>query len=609
MRKYVYGLKTIVKVYLILIFTYISYSCMYLLYKPYNENEIEVVNSRLYNAKMGTYNKKYCKLTYGKQPVVVDLHARNYSFKSNPPMFKFYKHEPFEKMHRDDKMYNWRYISKTKQYVFEPLRTWAPTLWLNDCLSNKCDEIEFDLQHEYGIQERLSLHGHKLFNIYHGLQVDQIQDNAKCQKVLGMVKDSLCGGDIDKYNYYIKWCAHLVQKPWVKVISVPTFVGGRGVGKGMFNINVLGAFFGLGLHFLHVSDISHVTGNFNSMTGTSVFTVMDECHFRGKHDVADVMKSLCGDDIKTLTKKGIDSIQVQNYEHYIIHSNKFDCVKLESDDRNYVIIIPSNKYQNDQAYWSDVYETIHNGGKEAVLFHLMNMDIKNFNPNVIPKCFDSNRWEFKLQSLDKVDQWVLNELSKGGGVFDTSHPHMCTTSFDHKTKQNCLCKHYLYQCYKESGYYSQYNNDSAFFRKMMKCLVSTKADGDQACLQTYQPHGKSRELKIIPKKSHYSNILQKQYYYSSIDTLRLVFSEYVKTAYDDVFPDHIFHPPSKFSIIVKCVLACIKYRKKVNFKKWDVIVLCLLFIHKLRKKVTQHIDGCKRKNSDSMGSYVKKVKR
>ena len=168
-------------------------------------------------------------------------------------------------------------------------------------------------------------------------------------------------------------------------------------------------------------------------------------------------------------------------------------------------------------------------------------------------------WGDTLKSLNTVDQWVYNELCEEyGGVF---------SSYEWGEKRRSFCKTKLYNMYKDSSFYTQYNNQSAFFRKLMKAFLSTKADGGTGCLQQYQQHGGARRLVVAPKKSHYSKALKKQIFYTNIDTLRIAFCQYVKTPYNDVFPDFKFHSSSRFSSAVKCVLFLCKIKKKKNTKK------------------------------------------
>jgi hypothetical protein len=66
--------------------------------------------------------------------------------------------------------------------------------------------------------------------------------------------------DKEKYDYIVKWMAHLVQKPHVKLETILVLLGGQGCGKG-YMVQTLAAVIGK-THFAHHIGLHAMTGKF-----------------------------------------------------------------------------------------------------------------------------------------------------------------------------------------------------------------------------------------------------------------------------------------------------------------------------------------------------------
>ena len=86
------------------------------------------------------------------------------------------------------------------------------------------------------------------------------------------------------------------------------------------------------------------------------------------------------------------------------------CVKAEKDGRSCAILSVSNKNQRNSKYWDSIYHKIKNGGREAFLHHLLQMDISDFKPEQMQESLDGSRWSMKVHSLSPVDTFLLKIL-------------------------------------------------------------------------------------------------------------------------------------------------------------------------------------------------------
>ena len=201
-----------------------------------------------------------------------------------------------------------------------------------------------------------------------------------------------------------------MQLPWKKTVTALVFQGPQGSGKGTFANSIMGSYFGKGLHYSHIVNTEHLCGKFNGIVATSVLIVLDECLFPGNHTHASVLKSLLHDEQKLLRQMYKDAVMIPCYDHIIISSNESFAVKTEKDDRSYAILSVSNRHQGDSKYWDAIYKEIKNGGREAFLHHLFQMDINSFRPEEMPVSLDASRWTMKIHSLSPVDTFLLKIL-------------------------------------------------------------------------------------------------------------------------------------------------------------------------------------------------------
>jgi hypothetical protein len=54
----------------------------------------------------------------------------------------------------------------------------------------------------------------------------------RLQPFLSHIREIVCQGCDEKSSWFIKWMAHIYQKPWIKTEVVPVLIGEPGCGKG-----------------------------------------------------------------------------------------------------------------------------------------------------------------------------------------------------------------------------------------------------------------------------------------------------------------------------------------------------------------------------------------
>jgi hypothetical protein len=109
--------------------------------------------------------------------------------------------------------------------------------------------------------------------------------------------------------------------------------------------------------------------------------------------------------------KGRDAITVENRLHVIMASNEDWIVPAGADERRFAVFRVSDHKKQDLSYFNPLYAEIENGGLSAMLFDLLNVDLKGWHPrNVVAS--EALR-EQQARSLSAEDEWWVELLETG----------------------------------------------------------------------------------------------------------------------------------------------------------------------------------------------------
>lgn len=224
--------------------------------------------------------------------------------------------------------------------------------------------------------------------------------------ILNFFENVLCTGNKEKANYLIQWLAHLVQKPGEKCVIVPVMIGAQGTGKGFFTDGLMRAI--LKEYYCRLDKPGVLKERFNTEQSRKFLTVLDEASWRGDHELANVMKSLTGNDTMTVEEKFGGRYTIENFSRYIITSNDIESVFIETTNRRYLVFEVSAKEKDNIGYYSTLYDQLRNEKLAEKFFdYLLKVDISNFNPKKFPAELDTEGDNTKISSMGAVGNfWV-----------------------------------------------------------------------------------------------------------------------------------------------------------------------------------------------------------
>ena len=187
----------------------------------------------------------------------------------------------------------------------------------------------------------------------------------------------------DDAEHIIKWLAHRVQRPDIKINHALVLGGDQGIGKDTILEPVKHA---IGpWNFQEVSP-QKMLGRFNGFLKSVILRVSEA------RDLGDVDRFAFYDHLKAYTAAPPDVLRVdeKNLREYnilncvgvlITTNHKTDGIYLPADDRrNYVAWSDCRKTDFANSYWNRIYRWYDNGGDRHVAAYLAELDHFNLRP-------------------------------------------------------------------------------------------------------------------------------------------------------------------------------------------------------------------------------------
>ncbi len=208
------------------------------------------------------------------------------------------------------------------------------------------------------------------YNTWFGFNVSPIE--GPCNLFLRHLKEIICAGNVDNYEWLLDWCADLFQDPTNPKGCCIVMRGAEGSGKGTF-ANTIGEMFGP--HYRHLIDDSHLLSNFNAHMIDALFVFADEITWGGNKKTAGKLKGMVTERHLVGERKGIDAVGYRNMIHMVIASNSEWVIPAGSNSRRWFMMDVAADKSHSTQYFKDIYDELDNGGREALLYFFLNRNI------------------------------------------------------------------------------------------------------------------------------------------------------------------------------------------------------------------------------------------
>jgi len=219
------------------------------------------------------------------------------------------------------------------------------------------------------------------YNLYRGFACQPIQGDWGLLK--NHIWENIARTDEKVYWYILGWMARIVKDPGGERPGTSLVLRGKqGTGKGCFATQ-----FGLlfGSHFLHITNQNQLVGRFNLHLTECLVAFVDEGFWAGDKSGEGVIKGLVTEKDRLCEPKGKDLFMVENHLNLIVASNHDWVIPAGLEERRFFVLDVADTHAQDHKYFAAIFQQMQNGGREAMLYELQQLDISKINLRVFPR--------------------------------------------------------------------------------------------------------------------------------------------------------------------------------------------------------------------------------
>lgn len=252
------------------------------------------------------------------------------------------------------------------------------------------------------------------FNTYTGFGVEPQKGSWHYMKK--HIYEVICNGDPTKFKFMMRWMAFLFQRPGERPEVAVVLKGKKGAGKGILFTELVRL---CGAHGVTIANCEPFIGSFNDIFDQKIFLFADEVSWPGNKEAEGKLKSYITEPMISINAKFMRPYSINNCLHIAMATNNDWVIPASEDERRFFINEVSVKYSKNKVpdrvrniYFSRIHEELNNGGREAMLYDLLHMNIRFWHPrDEIPRT-DELRKQIDY-SMTREQRFMRQFLSDG----------------------------------------------------------------------------------------------------------------------------------------------------------------------------------------------------
>jgi len=232
-----------------------------------------------------------------------------------------------------------------------------------------------------------------------------------CQRMLDHIKNIICGGSDDQYNYLLKWLKNMVT--FVKNPTIAYLKSIQGVGKSIFTDFISQNVIGLDTSLM--SNGEPLLNGYNKIFMDKLFVYFDELPTTTKDQwrgISGKMKTYATAKTMTYNEKFEKAISINNIVNYMITTN-VDAIQ-DSEGRRYFILDVSAKVTGNATYFNELAKCQNDKVGNCFYNYLLeHVDNDKFNPAEMP--LTNSKSDAIVDHLPRESKFIKNfVLNKKG---------------------------------------------------------------------------------------------------------------------------------------------------------------------------------------------------
>ena len=240
---------------------------------------------------------------------------------------------------------------------------------------------------------------HYVYNRFMGYEAEKkeiMTTDIEKSKIWFLIKNIVCNGNEELFEYLLDWVAVLFQRPYNKVekaFILRSEKQGNGKDTFFYFISRL-----LGKDsYLNTTDTKEIFGTFTGQTENKILVVINETTGKDTFVINEKIMGAITCFDKKIERKGIDSYRVNDCTAYVFLTNNSNPVKIAPSDRRFFCSECNEKYVRDKSFFKPLYEEINSGAHDRAFYDFFR------NRDISQRDFDK-RPESELYNTMKFSQ-------------------------------------------------------------------------------------------------------------------------------------------------------------------------------------------------------------
>ncbi|AJP61548.1 primase/helicase [Choristoneura biennis entomopoxvirus 'L' virophage] len=225
------------------------------------------------------------------------------------------------------------------------------------------------------------------FNMWKGIKANKnnINELSKdTEKIINFIKEIWCNDNINYFNYIISWLKKVICEGIKTKKCIVLYSNKQQVGKGII-INWIIEYVIGKIHAKQITGIDSLVCRFNQDLMNKILINVDELSSIEKFGYSaayDVIKNKITEPNINIEIKGGRKFSYPDYSNYIFTTNHTNSIKIEENDKRYVVFNVSDKYFNNHEFFKSL--KLNQETANEFYYYLSNFDnevdiLKNIN--------------------------------------------------------------------------------------------------------------------------------------------------------------------------------------------------------------------------------------
>lgn len=272
-------------------------------------------------------------------------------------------------------------------------------------------------------------------------------------KIIYHLKSIICNNDDKTFYYILRWIASIVQNPAKKTdVAIILYSLKNGSGKSTL-FTILSKI----INYAVSTTMDKVVTKFNSLGCEKNLICLEEIEKGATNSSVEKLKDMITRTSMSIERKGHDALTIRDCTNYIFCTNNINCLRIEENDRRYLVLDVSESRVGDFEYFDILNDNIQdNNAIKHFYNYLIRLDLSNFDLRKIPDTELKQEMKQIFRScIDTFIEELKNEIE------DPSYPvdnyEMSSTALYNKYKE-----------FRKDNFSSEYEMGQNKFGTIMK---------------------------------------------------------------------------------------------------------------------------------------------